>query len=287
MVPITLSAKQLAMFQNIQDNFREKTPQLDLGKWHLMSDNEIWLRVVSQVVVVGNEAPARHLSDTNIKARLTFDTLADLPPLGAAQALGAVLADIGTRYVSQKQPQTSRKVKALLKNLAFLRTFSHGPHGLVEHLARMATSRERIDYLSRNFSYLKAKGARDFLTTGLGMATDVIALDSRVMGIVRLIVPDLPSKVSERNYGAIEEFLIEQVCKPLGMSAAEFDQLLFHNKPAIEGSIRSVAVLPSVRLASRLKCNGQEYKCRRTDVMETRHTANESRAGDYTLIQPS
>jgi hypothetical protein len=199
-----------------------------------MSDNEIWLRVVSQVVVVGNEAPARRLGDADIQERLAFATLVILPPREAAEALGRVLAEIGTRYVSKKQPETSRKVKGLLKNLGFLKNYDGGPRGFVKNLSDTKTSRDRIDCISKNFSFIKAKGARDFLTTGLGMATDVIALDSRVMGVVRLIIPGLTDPVNAGNYDAIEEFLIKHVCKPLRMCAVEFDQLLFRNELAIK-----------------------------------------------------
>jgi hypothetical protein len=234
MVPTTISTKKLAKFKDIRDRFLATTPLPVVGKWRLMSDETLWLRVVSQVVVVGNEAPAKRLQCTEIQAHLAFYTLANSHPTIAANAIGSALAAIGTRYVSRTQPTGSPKVNALLKNLAVLKAFNGGPRGLVGHLAGMKTSRDRIDYLSKNFSYFKAKGARDFLATGLGMASDVIALDSRVMGIVRRIVPELPVEVNARNYDAIERFLIKRVCQPLKMSGMEFDQLLFHNKDAIE-----------------------------------------------------
>ena len=41
------------------------------------------------------------------------------------------------------------------------------------------------------------------------------------------------SKVNNGNYEAIERFLVTQVCKPLKMSAVQFDQLLFRNESAI------------------------------------------------------
>ncbi len=234
MIPDTLSEEQLDKFRLIKDKFLNNTNIPKEGKWKSMSKDNIWLRMVSQVVVVGNAAPAEKLNTPKIQKLLAFDTLAKLDPHEAANEIGRVLADIGTRYVSRNRPEDSPKVKAIMRNLAFLQNnFTDGPNDLVYHLASLPTSRERIDYLSNNFSYFKAKGARDFLTTGLGMATDVIALDSRVMGIVGRIVPDLPAKVNNGNYEAIERFLVTQVCKPLKMSAVQFDQLLFRNESAI------------------------------------------------------
>ncbi|UNC16585.1 hypothetical protein FE249_20675 (plasmid) [Acidiphilium multivorum] len=235
MIHDALDTEKLDKFRRIKDKFLEDTQLPEFGKWRSMSNDNIWLRVVSQVVVVGNAAPAEKLNNTEIQARLAFNKLTRLCPRKAKQVLGGVLADIGTRYVSQARPETSPKVRALLRNLAFLKEFTDGPHGLVNCLANLTTSQERIDYLSKNFSYFKAKGARDFLTTGLGMATDVIALDSRVMGIVRRIVPELPAKVNnKKNYKDIETFLVTHVCQPLKMSPVAFDQLLFRNETAIK-----------------------------------------------------
>lgn len=234
MVPKSLTTQQLAKFRAIRDALK-KTPLPEVGKWKSMSEDDIWLRVVSQVVVVVKEAPAKHLKAPEIRASLAFKRLSAMKPLEAKKALGTVLATIGTRYVSPQRPEAAPKVTALMKNLEVFKSYEGGPSGVVKHLAGMADSRERVRFLGKNFSYMKKKGARDFLTTGLGMATDVIALDSRVMGIATRIVPGLPAQVTATNYDTIEAFLVEHVCVPLGISAAQFDQLLFRNQEAIEG----------------------------------------------------
>lgn len=242
-IPTSLSPEELSGFRDIRDHFLENTPLPVSDKWRSMSNDKIWRRVVGQVVVVGNAAPAERLNDVDIQVRLEFASLAKPPTPATANAIGRVLADIGTRYVSRERPETSPKTTALVKNLAFLQTFCDGPRGFVTHLSTMNGSRERIDYLSRNFSFFGPKGARDFLTTGLGMATDLIALDSRVMGIARLIVPTLPAKVNRGNYDDIERFLVEHVCEPLCISAMEFDQLLFCNKDAIHDHLTGPVVI--------------------------------------------
>lgn len=237
MLPKSVSRQQLAKFRAIRDQFAA-TPVPEIGQWRSMSDDDIWLRVVSQVVVVGKEAPAHKLRQKAIRTRLSFRTLAAMAPRDAARSIGVVLASIGTRWVSGSHPEAAPKVKALMKNLDVLRSYPRGPYGLVEHLAAMPGSKERVAYLSEHFAYLKAKGARDFLTTGLGMAADVIALDSRVMGIAASIVPKLPAKVTSKDYDAIEEFLVRHVCVPLGLSAVQFDQILFHNQADIAAYLR-------------------------------------------------
>lgn len=236
------SDEQVQRFRDIKVKLLGCTTLPAIDRWRSMSADDIWLRVVSQVVVVGNAEPAEKLRTDQIRTGLSFNTLAALEENEAAKAIGKVLAKIGTRYVRSIHPENSPKVRALRYNLDFLRRFNSGPCGFVKYLSEMESSQERIGCLSQNFKYIKAKGARDFLTTGLGMATDVIALDSRVMGIVRLILPYLPANVTAGNYNEIEKFLIEHVCEPLKISAMEFDQLLFHNASAIQQLLGDTAV---------------------------------------------
>ena len=244
MLPPPLSKKQLQRFAHIRDRFLKNTQLPEQDKWRSMSDDAIWLRIVGQVVVVGNAAPAEHLSKPKVREQLAYGTLTGARPRRrAAESIGCALAAIGTRYVSQERPTESRKVHALLRNLQFLADHKDGPTGFVACLGRMKNSRERIGYITENLSYIKAKGARDFLTTGLGMATDVIALDSRVMGIVRLVVPELPQTVNANNYDTIETYLITHVCEPLKMSAMEFDQLLFRNEVGIRRLLSDVSMV--------------------------------------------
>jgi hypothetical protein len=75
------------------------------------------------------------------------------------------------------------------------------------------------------------KGARDFLTTGFGLVKDHIALDSRILNVLHLVGVKIPArgKLNSTKYDALERMLLEQVCRPLGVSGADLDQLLFKN----------------------------------------------------------
>ncbi|MCW3674603.1 hypothetical protein [Burkholderia cenocepacia] len=192
-----------------------------------MSEHQIWLRVVSQVVVVGRAAPAERLKDEEIQQALDFAALSSMSPVRATKRIGEVLAQIGTRMVSKKQPEASPKVKALAENLAFLGTYPDGPKGFIRDVAKQQTSQERWRYVEKHLAYIGNKGARDFLTTGFGLVTDRIALDVRVMGVVSRIVPGFPAKVPSADYETIERYLIESICLPLDIEPARLDQLLF------------------------------------------------------------
>ncbi|KWF60728.1 hypothetical protein WT57_01335 [Burkholderia pseudomultivorans] len=208
-----------------------------------MSEQQIWLRVVSQVVVVGRAAPAERLKDAEVQQALDFAALSSMSPARARMRIGETLASIGTRMVSKKQPEASPKAIALAKNLAFLKTYPDGPKGFIRDVAKQRTSQERWRYVEKHLAYVRNKGARDFLTTGFGLLTDRIALDIRVMGVVSLIVPGFPAKVPPADYEKIERYLIENICLPLDIKPAHLDQLLFRFQKQIIAQLGSGSLL--------------------------------------------
>jgi hypothetical protein len=60
---------------------------------------------------------------------------------------------------------------------------------------------------------------------------DCIAFDSRILDVIRQIGIQIPDRVqaNEALYEEFERLLINQVCRPLGITGAELDQLLFIN----------------------------------------------------------
>ncbi|RKF49444.1 hypothetical protein BCY88_17620 [Paraburkholderia fungorum] len=236
-----LTEEQLAKFRWIHERFGHDVLLPSPDDRLKMTDTEVWIRVVSQVVVVGKAEPAKRLKDTNIRARLDYGFLCSISEAEAEKEIGNVLREIKARFVPDLNPESSPKVAALIKNLAFLKTYKGGPRGFIRDVSALETSEQRLNYVAENLSYIKSKGARDFLTTGFGLSTDRIALDSRVMGVVNRIVPELPAKVSPATYAAIEEFLVDCVCKPLKITPAHFDQLLFKYQPQILAELDSMA----------------------------------------------
>ena len=237
----TLTEEQLAKFRWIHERFGNGVV-LPSSDAHLkMTNTDIWIRVVSQVVVVGKAEPANRLKEAEIQAKLDFELLCSISKDEATKKIGEVLREIKARYVPDLNPESCPKVVALIKNLALLKAYKGGPSGFIRDVAALETSEQRWNYVAKHLSYIKNKGARDFLTTGFGLATDRIALDSRVMGVVSRIVPELPDKVPPGAYAAIEEFLVDCVCKPLKITPAHLDQLLFKYQPQILAELGSMA----------------------------------------------
>jgi hypothetical protein len=185
---------------------------------------------VSQVVVVGRADPAKQLHRPDIRERLSWAKLRQATDDDARQIVWHVLRDIGARYAG-KQPEKCPKTAALMKNLHALKQHREGPRGFLRSLEAMSETDEMIRYVARHLSYVKSKGARDLLTTGFGLATDRIALDIRGLGALRHIGVDVPEKAPADPvaYSVLEQRLLDEICKPLGICGAQLDQLLFLN----------------------------------------------------------
>lgn len=245
----TLTEKQIGKFRWIHERFGNHIRLPSPDHWKQMADTDIWIRVVSQVVVVGNSEPAKQLVEPAIRGKLNYESLRLASEVKAAKTIGKALREIGTRYVPANNPEACPKVVALVRNLTFLKAYKGGPRGFIRDVAALETSEQRWTYVAKHLSYIKDKGARDFLTTGFGLATDRIALDSRVMGVVSRIVPELPVKVPPGDaYADIEAFLIERVCKPLDILPAHLDQLLYGYNSQILAELGSIT--PSRDLTS-------------------------------------
>ncbi len=225
---LRVNPAQLDTFRRIRGMYpKAKLP--GRNAWRHKSDNEVWLQVMSQIVVVGRAAPAERLRERTIRSRIAWGKVRLMTQSQARKAIWTVLREIRARYAG-RDPGTCRKTAALIRNLQFFKAYPGGPKAFIRDVATLkGTSQEKIDFVAQRLSYIKNKGARDFLTTGFGLVKDHIALDARVRGVLKLVGVKIPTPAlsSPLLYAEVERDLVKQVCRPLGMSGAEFDQLLF------------------------------------------------------------
>lgn len=233
MMPSITNA-HLKAFRQIKERFgvlRLDSP----SKWRKFSNDKIWIRIVSQVVVVGRAEPAEQLWEKGIRRRIGWKQVTAISRLTAEEAIWRVLRDIGTRYCSEKGPRHDRKTAALMSNLEYLRNQANGPRGFLKAVAKHDGSLNKVHFVKGNLSYIKDKGARDLLMSGFAMVKDCIAFDTRILKLIKRIgiriPPGVPAKTNA--YEEFEKHLIEGVCRPLKISGAQFDQLLFRNYDAI------------------------------------------------------
>jgi hypothetical protein len=140
--------------------------------WKKRTEDELWLRVLSQVVVAGNAAPGDTLrASTAVRENLAFRRLKKLSPQRRRKVIHAVLRAIRTRYVgdSVSNPKIDE---------------ARGPKQFFKKVASMKTEKERIKYLSHTLAFYKKKGCRDALIDlrlkGLHGAGQPIEQNSRV-----------------------------------------------------------------------------------------------------------
>jgi hypothetical protein len=150
--------------------------------WKKRTEDELWLRVLSQVVVAGNAAPGDTLrASTAVRENLAFRRLKKLSPQRRRKVIHAVLRAIRTRYVGDSV--SNPKIDAAMHNFDKL-VEARGPKQFFKKVASMKTEKERIKYLSHTLAFYKKKGCRDALIDlrlkGLHGAGQPIEQNSRV-----------------------------------------------------------------------------------------------------------
>jgi hypothetical protein len=113
-----------------------------------------------------------------------------------------------------------------------------GPRKFFERVAALPTEKERIQFLSdrATFQYYGKRGARDTLIE-LGLAKQCLALDARILGLLEKVRVKIKRGSLDRDYEKIEKELIEKVAKPLNISGARLDRILFQYNKQIAGGM--------------------------------------------------
>lgn len=197
-----------------------------IGRWKSMSDSDIWLSIIGQVGVVGSSAPAEKMIDELKGRKNWYEALIALKPAQRRKEIHKILHSFGIRYVSEDSHEC-RKTHALLKNLALVESYG-GPKAYLERISRNPDEHERISAIIYDMSYIKNKGARDFLI-GVGLIENAIAFDIRIKNVLRACGAKLPDGLGsdKATYKALESELIEKVCVPCGVPGAVLDRVLY------------------------------------------------------------
>jgi hypothetical protein len=109
---------QLAKLQKIKDFFYSKTKVPEENNWKSKSDNELWLEIIGQIVVVGNSKPYEKLMSPELKRCIAYENLLNISDLENLKAtINHVLLAIGARYASTDLAK-STKARAIARNLS-------------------------------------------------------------------------------------------------------------------------------------------------------------------------
>jgi len=235
---LEIKKEHLERFEEIKKQFFEKTEVPDESNWKSWTNDEIWLHIFEQVLVVGNSKPAeRFNTNTALRNQVSYGVLARIKEEDELRKrINHVLRVVGARYASSDISKC-RKTNALAHNLKVVKGFKEGPKGLLKRLSEFdgpRADKRKIRYLMKIFKYIQSKSARDFLME-LGIVRDAIALDIRVQNIFAKIGVGIPKgfEANPQLYDEIEEDMLEKICKHLNVSGVQFDRMLYQNYKSI------------------------------------------------------
>lgn len=221
-MPSFLSRSQALQLQRIAKPYKKK---VKLGKpFARWKDNELWLKVLGQIAVIGRAEPGERLQhDPKIKRRVSIRRLKRLrSDADLRRYFHSVFVGLGVRYVGSNWRRDA-KAAAAMKNFRTL-TRNGGPRKFFEQIEGFKTEGERIEAL-KALTFFGDKGARDTLIE-LRLAENCMALDARIYGVLRKVgVRVSPNDIFKQ----VEKELIKKVAWPVGISGAVLDRILFQN----------------------------------------------------------
>lgn len=235
---LDVKKEHLDRFREIKKQFFERTKVPEEDNWRSWANDDIWLYLIEQIIVVGNSKPAERFNrNLELRNQVSYQELLKVKDEeDLKKKINYVLRAVGTRYASSDISKC-RKTNALVHNFKFLKSFKEGPKGLLKKLSEFegeGADRRRIKYLMKNLKYMQSKSARDFLME-LGIVRDAIALDVRVQNIFAKVGIKLLEKCvsNPKLYEEIESEILAKVCKPLNLLGVEFDRMLYQNYESI------------------------------------------------------
>lgn len=221
-----VSKQAVAKLKKIVEKYKYEIDLPKMGRWKTMSDNDLWTAIIIQVVVVGGSAPHVAVKEQLNSQENWYAQLLELSDGKRRTAIHKVLLSCGVRYVSESV-EDCRKTKALVKNLALVESHE-GPKAYLKGISKIPEGSRRIAVIIDEMSYIKNKGARDFLI-GVGLLEDAIAFDVRVKNVLEFCGIPLPDDLAtnKNTYKELESELIEKVCWPLQISGSVLDRILY------------------------------------------------------------
>ena len=231
---MNITENHLAIFRNLINTYQKETVFPKKDQWKQMDNNQLWLWLVGQVMVVGGVAGHDRFQESeDLKAKLNYSSLMQLDDTTLKIRLNEVLCKAGVRYASNDLLKC-RKSSALVDNFKFVSSYEGGFEGLLNFLSKFQSKTaelDRVAFLTQNLKFIKNKSARDFLMS-MGFNTNTLAIDIRIQNIFKHFALGFPPKLnlsSKAIYDDLEREIIDKICKPLEVQPVKFDRILFQN----------------------------------------------------------
>jgi hypothetical protein len=235
MIELIISKKALKTFEKIINAYESTTIIPKKHNWKELTNNELWLTHIGQVMVVGGSiSKIRFDKSEELKHLVHFISLKKITSEEKLlKTINQVLRKAKVRYASAIASK-SAKSRALLHNYLFLAKHKGGFKAIMRMLDSFSGEKhelKRVQFLMENMKFMKSKSARDFLM-GLGMNTGTIAIDIRIQNIFIHVGTSFPAANKLSNpkvYDELERQIIENLCKPLNIEPLVFDRILYQN----------------------------------------------------------
>jgi hypothetical protein len=238
---------------DIATEFAPRTKFPQLNNWKRCSEDALWNHFVYQVATVGGSSAVDRLKASRaLQQALRFRALRESNSTARRSTIYKSLRAAAVRY-SGKSIEKCRKTRAIDRNFEYLNSLG-GPGAYLNLVSVLSTEPERIDHVAEHFRYIKLKGARDLLAE-LGLATDIIAFDTRLLKILKALNVDVPDDVrtNRRLYKKFQDELITKVCGPACIAGVMLDRILYQNYRAIIAKIGGVRTSESATGAPRCR----------------------------------
>lgn len=200
-----------------------KTPAL--GRWKMLSDEELWSHIVSQVCVMGSAVPMEKLH--RIGNRFEFESALSLRTLSTKRDKGTYIENQLAKFKATRfRNKAARRLAAAVANPSIVRGTRVV---LLEGLPRDGPDATREELLKRSKLLFKRKSVSDLMIT-VGLSHDVIALDQRVVGLLNTHLGynrKFSNLQSSRSIYLSVEDCLRGVCKEANVTLGNLDRTLF------------------------------------------------------------
>ena len=224
-----LSREDLQKITEITKYLIDRIPVPQLGLYKEMSEEELWLHLVSKICAVGGAELLYELKKDDEKFRefgdrLSISVLLTKKDLRKEYIAGVLKEYKATRFYNKQ----AEKIDALLSHPSVI---YKGHFVLLDDIDHNKLSYKEIRNLliARN-SYLKLKSASEYMIE-VGLSIDVIGLNRPVADVLMnhfgLQVYRYKLQNTKYIYESVEEGL-RRGCEQVGIPLAYFDRMLTH-----------------------------------------------------------
>lgn len=234
MSSIKIRKKHVDTFNKIIGAYNGITIIPQEGRWKDFDNNELWIRHIVQIIVIGqSKGSERFYSNPALAKMLQFENLKSFTESNRLKNINKVLRAAKVRYASADITRCM-KTQAIAHNFNFVNQYPNAFSGIIQMLASLkgvTAEIDRVNFFKENLKFMKHKSARDYLM-GIGLNRHTVAIDIRFQKIFSHVGIDFPTEgeLGKGNvYDETEKIIIHKICKPLKIEPVVFDRILYQN----------------------------------------------------------